>query len=94
MAYRLLDNGSADIPVIMPSTWQYSILNLTGGSTPPLTTPLISLPLVIHDGIHISTTIPHYSYNGRKPTGTSSTLNTMNRPDVAWKQQPEKGVVL
>jgi hypothetical protein len=78
----------------MPFTLPYSTPNLTSGYIPPLRTPIIFLPCATPVGIPTYATILHYSYNGHEPTGTSLTLNTMDRPDVAWKQQSEEGVVL
>jgi hypothetical protein len=94
MACRLLDNGSADVPATMPSTWLYSTLNSTGGLI-----PLLKIPIAFHlhkipGGTSTYATTPDYSYSGHKAAATSLTPTTTNRPDVAWKQQPEEGVVL
>jgi hypothetical protein len=94
MGCRLLDDGSADAPVTMPFTSPYSTPNSTGGLTPPLSTPIFYLPLAIPVGTPIYSTTSAYSYNGHGAAATSSTKNITNRPSVAWKQQPEEGVVL
>jgi hypothetical protein len=94
MACRLLDDGSADVQVITLCTLPSSTLNSTGGHTPPLKTLITFLPPTIPAGIPTSAITPDYSYNGREHADTFSTKNTMNRPDVAWKQQPEEGMVL
>jgi hypothetical protein len=94
MGCRLLDNGSADAPAIMPFTSPFSTQNSTNGLIPPLKTLTVYLPLIIPGGILTSATILAYSYNGREAAATFSTKTTTNRCRVAWKQQPEEGVVL
>jgi hypothetical protein len=94
MGCRLLDDGSADAPVTMPSISPFLTPNSTDGPTPPLNVLTFYLPLVIHDGTSTSATTPAYSYNGCRAAATSSMKNTTNRRSVAWKQQPEEGVVL
>jgi hypothetical protein len=94
MGCRLLDDGSADAPATTHYISQSLTQNSTGGRTPPLKTLTVYLPLVIHDGISTYVTTPAYSYNGRGAVATSLTKNTMNRRSVAWKQQPEEGMVL
>jgi hypothetical protein len=93
-ACKLLDDGLADGPATMLYISPYSILNLTGGLTPPLNTPTIYLLPATPASIPTYATIPAYSYSGHEAAATSSTQNTTTRPDVAWKQQPKKGVVL
>jgi Chromo (CHRromatin Organisation MOdifier) domain len=87
MACRLLDNGSADAPAIMLYTSPYLTLNLIGGLIPPLKIPTAFHLHEIPAGISTYATIPDYSYSGCEAAATSSTQNTMNRPNVAWKQQ-------
>jgi hypothetical protein len=94
MGCSLLEDGSADAPVTMPFILPFLTRNSTGGPTPLLKTPIIYLPLVIHDGTPTSATTPAYFYNGHKVAATSSMKNTTTRPSVVWKQQPKEGVVL
>jgi hypothetical protein len=94
MDYRLLDDGSAEELVTMHSTSLHSTQNSTSGYISLLRTPTIFLPLTTRNGTPIYATTPDYSYNGCEPAVISSTPNTTNKPDVAWKQQSKEGMVL